>query len=71
MDRYGLLCRNIYENRKITQREMAAALELSLGTCNRLIREAGVDAQSGREETEDAIVLTIRIPKQRSGSQGK
>ena len=31
----------------------------------RLIREAGVDAQSGREETEDAIVLTIRIPKQR------
>ena len=37
----------------------------------RLIREAGVDAQSGREETEDAIVLTIRIPKQRSGSQGK
>lgn len=39
MDRYGLLCRNIYENRKITQREMAAALGLSLGTCNRLIRE--------------------------------
>ena len=35
----------------------------------RLIREAGVDAQSGREETEDAIVLTIRIPKQRSAPQ--
>jgi ParB family chromosome partitioning protein len=31
----------------------------------RLIREAGVDAESGREETEDAILLTIRIPKQR------
>ena len=31
----------------------------------RLIREAGVDAQSGREETEDAILLTIRIPKRR------
>jgi ParB family chromosome partitioning protein len=31
----------------------------------RLIRDAGVDAVSGREETEDAIVLTIRIPKQR------
>lgn len=31
----------------------------------RLIRDAGVDAQTGREETEDAIVLTIRIPKQR------
>lgn len=31
----------------------------------RLIRDAGVDAVSGREETEDAILLTIRIPKQR------
>lgn len=30
----------------------------------RLIRDAGVDAQSGREETEDDILLTIRIPKQ-------
>lgn len=30
----------------------------------RLIRDAGVNAQSGREETEDDIVLTIRIPKQ-------
>ena len=37
----------------------------------RLIREAGVDAQSGREETEDCILLTIRIPKQRSGQQEK
>ena len=33
----------------------------------RLTREAGLDArESGREDTEDAIVLTIRIPKQRS-----
>lgn len=30
----------------------------------RLIREAGVDAQAGREETEEEILLTIRIPKQ-------
>lgn len=30
----------------------------------RLIREAGVDASAGREETDDAILLTIRIPKQ-------
>ena len=37
----------------------------------RLIREAGVDAQSGREETEECILLTIRIPKQRSGPQEK
>ena len=25
MDRLGLLCRNIYENNKMTQRELAAA----------------------------------------------
>lgn len=31
----------------------------------RLIRDAGIDAESGREETEDHILLTIRIPKQR------
>ena len=31
----------------------------------KLIREAGVGAESRREDTEDAIVLTIRIPKQR------
>lgn len=30
----------------------------------RLIRDAGVDAESGREETENDIILTIRIPKQ-------
>jgi ParB family chromosome partitioning protein len=30
----------------------------------RLIRDAGVAAESGREETDDAILLTIRIPKQ-------
>lgn len=28
-----------------------------------VMRRAGVDAQCGREETEDAITLTIRIPK--------
>ena len=31
----------------------------------RLIRDAGIDAETGRKETEDAILLTIRIPKQR------
>ena len=31
----------------------------------RLIRDAGVDAKTERDETEDQIVLTIRIPKQR------
>lgn len=40
MDRFGLLCRNIYENHKWTQREMAAAMNLSLGTCHALIKDA-------------------------------
>ena len=31
MDRLGLLCRNIYENNKMTQRELAAAMDISLG----------------------------------------
>ena len=31
----------------------------------RIIRDAGVDAACGREETEDDILLTIRIPKRR------
>ena len=29
----------------------------------RVIREAGVDARTERQETEDAIILTIRIPR--------
>jgi len=32
----------------------------------RLVREAGVDAAYDRQETEEDILLTIRIPKQRS-----
>lgn len=35
----------------------------SLSRGLRLIREAGVGAESRREDTEDAILLTIRIPK--------
>lgn len=31
----------------------------------RMVREAGVDARTERQETDDAILLTIRIPKQR------
>ena len=31
----------------------------------RLVREAGIGADSRREDTEDAILLTIRIPKNR------
>ena len=39
-----------------------------LGRGLRLVREAGVKARSERQETEDAILLTIRIPKQRQTS---
>ena len=34
----------------------------------RMVREAGVDARTERQETDDAILLTIRIPKQRQTS---
>ena len=34
----------------------------------RMVREAGVDARTERQETNDAILLTIRIPKQRQTS---
>ena len=53
MDRFGLLCRNIYENNTITQRELSASMGLSLGTCNHLIKEAlasnliSLDSSSG------------------------
>lgn len=34
-----------------------------------IMRRAGLDAQCGREETEDAITLTIKIPKVRNAAQ--
>lgn len=43
MDRLGLLCRCIFENKRWTQRDLAANLGLSLGTCNALIKEAMKD----------------------------
>lgn len=53
MNRQGLICRSIYENNEITQRELAAKLDISLGTVNKLVNEcqaAGYienDSQSG------------------------
>lgn len=40
MDRIGLICRSIFENSDITQRELAAELGISLGSTNRLLGEA-------------------------------
>lgn len=42
MDRMGLICRHIKENPYCTQRELAQALELSLGTINTLIKECSL-----------------------------
>ena len=39
MDRDGLICRSIYENPDLTQRELASLLRVSLGSANRLIGE--------------------------------
>lgn len=36
----------------------------------RMVREAGVDAAFSREETDADILLTIRIPKQRTSRRG-
>lgn len=41
MDRIGLVCRHIKENPHCTQRELAQALDLSLGTINTLMKECG------------------------------
>ncbi len=39
MNRHALVCRNILEHPDITQRELAEAMDLSLGTANRLVKE--------------------------------
>ena len=39
MDRHGLICRSIWENPHMTQREIGQKLMLSLGTVNNLIKE--------------------------------
>lgn len=39
MDRHGLVCRAILEKPDITQRELAAYLDVSLGTANGLVKE--------------------------------
>lgn len=43
MDRYGMICRGIYEQPDITQRQLAQELDVSLGTINSLIKECITD----------------------------
>ena len=40
MDRLGLLCRNIYENNKMTQRELAAEYGISRSYVSRIEKKA-------------------------------
>ena len=60
MDRYGLICRSIYENPDITQREMGSELGLSLGSINRLVNGCITEgliknhAEHGKYELTDA-----------------
>ena len=39
MNRNVIICRSILENPAITQRELAQALDVSLGTANNLVKE--------------------------------
>lgn len=47
-------------------------VRLFLNTLDRslsLMRSGGIDADLDRQETEDAVILTVRIPKQRRGRE--
>ncbi|MCB6607829.1 phosphotransferase [[Clostridium] symbiosum] len=39
MDRYGLICRSIYEDSDVTQRELSSILGVSLGSVNKLVSD--------------------------------
>lgn len=51
MDRMGLICRHIKENPHCTQRELALALDLSLGTINTLIKECSLRKLIAQEKS--------------------
>lgn len=51
MDRIGLVCRHIKENPHCTQRELAQALELSLGTINTLVKECSLRKLIAQEKS--------------------
>lgn len=51
MDRIGLICRHMKENPHCTQRELAQALELSLGTINTLIKECSLRKLIAQEKS--------------------
>lgn len=58
MNRYGLVCRTIYENPEVTQRELAAALDISLGTANRLVNDCAVSGYIENNPERGRYILT-------------
>ncbi len=56
MDRIALVCRNIWENPRITQRELAQMMDISLGTANGLIRQC---MERELLKAPDADTLTV------------
>ena len=58
MNRYGLLCRCIYEDHQITQRELAKKMNISLGTANGLVKQC---LDSGLiEMTDDGHYILLK-----------
>ncbi len=71
MDRTALLCRNIWERPDITQRELAAAMELSLGTVNGLMQECterGLIARDGDSRSVTKAGLEYLAPFRADGA---
>lgn len=58
MNRYGLICRSIYENPEVTQRELAMVLDISLGTVNRLVNECAVSGFIENNPERGKYILT-------------
>ena len=58
MDRYGYVCRSIYENPEITQRELAGIMDISLGTANRLINECAEHGYIENNSEHGKYILT-------------
>lgn len=57
MDRCGMICREIYEQPDITQRQLALELDVSLGTINSLIKECIADGLIGFQQEDGRYQL--------------
>lgn len=57
MNRWALLCRCIYENPQLPQRELAKKLKISLGTVNSLVKECAEQGLIAMTEERHYILL--------------